>query len=150
MMTPSPPTILPRPHLTGLVNYLRRCTESSDRIFAAWFVPQLYFFSGRAFAGGMTVAFGDHWSEPRYQRRIVEKLKAESVPVVLVREGDESFARAYPIVDDYLRANYHMAGTSTFGETDAGSYTVLTRSNRVPVGTDLATSMPCFARPPAT
>lgn len=150
MMSPSPPTILPKPRLTGLVDYLRRCTESSDRIFAAWFVPELYFFSGRAFAGGMTVTFGEHWSEPRSQRRIVEKLKTESVPVVLIREGDDSFARAYPIVVDYLRANYRMAGSSAFGETDAGSYTVLTRTDHLPVGIDPVTSMPCFARPAAT
>ena len=146
MMSPSPPTILPKPRLTGLVNYLRRCTESRDRIFAAWFVPELSFFSGRAFAGGMTVTFGGHWSEPRYQRRIVEKLKAEVVPVVLIREGDDSFARTYPIVVDYLRANYSMAGSSAFGETDTGSFILLTRIDRVPTGTDPVTSMPCFAR----
>jgi hypothetical protein len=115
-------------------------------VFAAWFVPELYFFSGRAFAGGMVVTFGGHWSEPVYQRRIVEKMMAESVPVVLVREGDESFSKDYPIVAEYLGAHYHMAGSSDFGG-DGGNYTVLTRTDRAAVGTDLATSMPCFARP---
>jgi hypothetical protein len=137
--------LLPKPRLTGLVEYLRRCTGPDDRVFAAWFVPELYFFTGRAFAGGMVETFGDHWSEPDHQRRIVQKMKTESVPLVLVREGDESFARGYPIVSEYLRAHYQPAGSSAFGGVDGGNYTVLARTDRAMTGTDAATSMPCFA-----
>jgi hypothetical protein len=146
--TASPPstTMLPKPRLRGLVDYLRRCTRPDDRIFAAWFVPELYFFAGRAFAGGMVETFGDHWSEPDHQRRIVEKMKAQSVPLVLMREGDESFARGYPIVAGYLGGNYRTAGSSAFGGTDGGRYTVLTRTDRTMTGIDAATSMPCFAQ----
>jgi hypothetical protein len=107
----------------------------------------LYVFSGRAFAGGMVVTFGSHWSEPVYQRRIVEKMKGESVPVVLVREGDESFSDDYPIVAEYLRASYQTAGSSDFGGPDGGHYTVLTRTDRAAISTDPVTSMPCFAGP---
>ena len=143
--TPASTALLPKPRLTGLVSYLRRCTQPSDRVFAAWFVPELYFFSGRAFAGGMVETFGDHWSEPAFQHRIVDKMKGESVPVVLIREGDESFSRAYPIVTEYLRASYREAGSSAFGGEDGGNYTVLTRMDRLPTGTDPSTMMPCFA-----
>ena len=142
--TPPAITMLPKPRLIGLVEYLRRCTQPEDRLFAAWFVPELYFFSGRAFAGGMVATFGDHWSEPAYQRRIVEKLRTESVPLVLAREGDESFSRGYPIVIDYLRANYREAGSSAFGATDGGRYTVFTQIDRAATGIDATTSMPCF------
>ena len=145
--TPPAVALLPKPRLAGLVEYLRRCTQPEDRVFAGWFVPELYYFSGRAFAGGMVATFGDHWSEPDHQRRIVEKMKTESVPLVLVREGDESFSRGYPIVADYLRANYQPAGATAFGATDGGRYIMLTQTNRVASGTDPATSMPCFARP---
>ena len=144
--TASPPstTMLPKPRLRGLVDYLRRCTQPDDRVLAAWFVPELYFFAGRAFAGGMVETFGDHWSEPNNQQRIVEKMKGESVPLVLVREGDESFARGYPILAEYLGANYRPAGASAFGGTDGGRYVVLARSDRSMTGIDAATSMPCF------
>jgi len=93
----------------------------------------------------MVETFGDHWSEPDHQQRIVEKMKAESVPLVLVREGDESFSRGYPIVAEYLGAHYRTAGSSAFGGTDGGRYTVLTRTDRPMTGIDTATSMPCFA-----
>ena len=146
LANPPSTALLPKPRLAGLVEYLRRCTQPEDRVFAAWFVPELYFFSGRAFAGGMVVTFGDHWSEPEYQHRIVAKMKTESVPVVLLREGDESFARGYPIVAAYLSASYRTAGSSTFGGTDGGRYAVFTSVDRTPTGTDAGTSMPCFAR----
>ena len=145
--TPAATALLPKPRLSGLVEYLRRCTQPEDRVFAAWFVPELYYFAGRAFAGGMVATFGDHWSEPDRQRRTVDKMKTESVPVVLVREGDESFSRGYPIVADYLSAHYQPAGATAFGATDGGRYAVLTHRKRVAAGTDPATSMPCFASP---
>jgi hypothetical protein len=145
----SPPAtaLLPKARLAGLVEYLRRCTQLRDRVFAAWFVPELYYYSGRAFAGGMVATFGDHWSEPDRQRRTVEKMQRESVPLVLVREGDESFARSYPIVADYLRAHYQLAGATAFGAMDGGRYAVLTLTDRVATRTDATTSMPCFATP---
>jgi hypothetical protein len=105
----------------GLVDYLRRCTEPDDRVFAAWFVPQLYFFSERAFAGGMAVTFGGHWSEPIRQQRIVSKLKREAVPVVVFQNDGTEFRATYPIVDEYLRANYRNAGS-------VESYRVLVRN----------------------
>jgi hypothetical protein len=72
-------------------------------------------------------------------------MKTESVPLVLLREGDESFSRGYPIVAEYLGAQYRAAGSSAFGGTDGGRYTVLTRTDRPMTGIDAATSMPCFA-----
>jgi hypothetical protein len=117
---PSTALVLDREE-AGLVDYLRRCTRLDDRVFAAWFVPQLYFFSGRGFAGGMVVTFGGHWSEPDRQRRIVAKLKSESVPVAVFQDDGSEFRTTYPIVDDYLRANYRSTGR-------VGAYRLLTRN----------------------
>jgi hypothetical protein len=147
--TPPPTAELPKPALAGLVDYLRRCTTPADRVFAGWFVPELYYFSQRAFAGGMVVTFGDHWSEPDNQRRIVEKMKTESVPVaLLVRDARREFRQSYPLVDDYFLAHYDDAGARTFGPGDT-YYTVLTRRGRVPTGQDPVFAIPCFANPDA-
>ena len=102
---PSTALVLDREE-AGLVDYLRRCTQAEDRVFTTWFVPQLYFFSGRAFAGGMVATFGGHWSEPDRQHRIVAKLKTESVPIVVFQDDGSEFRSSYPIVDEYVRANY--------------------------------------------
>ena len=120
MSPPSTALVLDREE-AGLVDYLQRCTQPDDRVFAAWFVPQLYFFSGRGFAGGMVVTFGGHWSEADRQHRIVAKMKSESVPVAVFQDDGSEFRATYPIVDDYLRANYSSARA-------VGPYRVLTRN----------------------
>ena len=120
MSPPSTALVLDREE-DGLVDYLQRCTQPDDRVFAAWFVPQLYFFSGRGFAGGMVVTFGGHWSEADRQHRIVAKMKSESVPVAVFQDDGSEFRATYPIVNDYLRANYSSARA-------VGPYRVLTRN----------------------
>jgi hypothetical protein len=148
--TPPSTAELPKPALAGLVDYLRRCTMPADRVFAGWFVPELYYFSQRGFAGGMVVTFGDHWSEPDHQRRIVEKMKSESVPVALLVHGTRrEFRQSYPIVDDYFLAHYDDAGALTFGSGSDRHYTVLTRRGRVPAAQDPVFGIPCFAMPDA-
>ncbi len=144
--TPPPTSELPKPHLAGIVDYLRRCTSPNDRVFAAWFVPELYYFSERGFAGGMVETFGVHWSEVGHQRRVVAKMRSESVPVVIfLRDSRADFRRTYPMVDEYLTANYEDAGSLTFGDTDGTLYTVLTQRGRPRSGEDPQFSIPCFA-----
>ena len=145
----TPPITDVFPAVAGIVDYVRRCTTPADRVFAGWFVPELYYFSQRAFAGGTVATFGDHWSEPENQRRIVEKIKTESVPVALLaRDARREFRQSYPLIDDYFLAHYDDAGAVTFGPGDT-YYTVLTRRGRVPTGQDPVFAIPCFARPDA-
>ncbi len=147
--SPPPTRVLPKPRLAGLGDYLRRCTGPADRVFAGWFAPELYFCAGRAFAGGMVVTFGDHWSRADHQRRLVARLESESVPVVLLIEGArDSFRRWYTDVDDYLRANYHEAAALTFGDPDGTLYAVLTRNGVRPAGEDPIFAIPCFVPQP--
>ena len=77
----SPPAenLLPRGGQAELIRYLRACTRPQDRILATWFVPQLFAFAGRGFAGGMAVFFGGHWSAVPYQKQTIARLEDQSV-----------------------------------------------------------------------
>jgi hypothetical protein len=143
--SPPPPVFLPRSSMSRLIDYVRRCTRSGDRIFAGWFAPELYFFSQRAFAGGMVVTFGHHWSEAANQRRIIATMETESVPIVLLENDGSDFRRTYSQLDAYLRAQYHTAASTSFDEPGDPVYTVLVRNARDPVTIDPASSLPCFA-----
>ena len=113
VMAATPPliTTLPNAHLWGLAAYLRECTGPADRVFAPSFVPELYFFAQRGFAGGVVATFGGHWSEPRFERRTVDALSSQSVPIVIFESGEtEAFAATYPALDRYLREHYVKAG----------------------------------------
>jgi hypothetical protein len=131
----------------GMVMYLRECTSPSHRVYASWFVPELYFYAQRGFAAGVSVTFGHHWSEPRYQQYMVRTLAAQAVPVVLIHARSyDDFQSAYPEVARYLQAEYRLGGETDFGDSEAGpgAYLVLTHRNRVASGIHAASSMPCF------
>jgi hypothetical protein len=143
--SPPPEPFLPRASTARVIDYVRRCTRPEDRIFAGWFVPELYFFSQRAFAGGMVVTFGHHWSEVINQRRIIAKMEAESVPIAILQDDDTDFRRTYAELDLYLRTHYRASSTRFDGGPDDPVYTVLARNDAAPGTTDAASSMPCFA-----
>ena len=154
LMAASPPPMgdaLPSASLAGLVSYLRECTTPEDRVYVSWFVPELYYYAQRGFAAGMAVTFGSHWSEPRYQQRMVEKVASESVPVVILQMSSyNEFWNLYPAFDRHLQAHYRVAGETDFGNRDVGptGYRVLVRSDRMPAGVHPASSMPCFRQDP--
>jgi hypothetical protein len=131
----------------GMVRYLRECTNPDDRVYASWFVPELYFYAQRGFAAGVSVTFGGHWSEPRYQERMVGILSAQQAPILLVQAGSyDDFQNTFRAFNDYLQKRYQVAGETSFGDSGApaGAYLVLTDRSRVPSGTHTESSMPCF------
>jgi hypothetical protein len=144
----SPPLLeaIPNRALEGLARYVRECTAPTDRLFATWFVPDLYFYAQRGFAGRIVALFGGHWSEERFQRRSVDALAAQSVPIVITRTGDEHFREDYAQIDSYIRDHYSLAGTSDFGDPDIGQdgYSVWVQRNRATAETYAGTSFPCF------
>lgn len=147
--TISPPSLqlLPAPSLSGLVGYVKRCTRPDDRVFAGWFVPELFFFSQRGFAGGVAALFGDHWSESTNQRRIVRKLASESVPLVILPNDARDLDETYTELKAYFAAHYHSVGAATFGVAEGPAFLLLARNDRAPTGTDPLSSLPCFADP---
>lgn len=144
----SPPPFggIPNRAIEGLARYLRECTAPTDRLFATWFVPDLYFYAQRGFAGRIVALFGSHWSEERFERRSVEALASQSVPIVVTRTGDERFREEYPLIAGYLRDQYSLAGTSDFGDAEIGKggYSVWVRNDRRATETYGATPIPCF------
>jgi hypothetical protein len=141
--SPPKPDIIPSAALAGMVQYVRECTSPADKLLARWFVPELYFFSQRAFAAGMVVTFSGHWSEPRFEIRSVRALASESVPIVIERAGD-AVGTDYPLLTRFIKEHYRVAGQTSFGSPDPENYTVLVRTDRAPARSHPTTGMPCF------
>ena len=128
-----------------MVQYLRECTNPTDKVLARWFVPELYFFAGRGFAAGMVVTFGGHWSDQRFETRSVQALQSESVPIVIALAGDERVREEYPLLTAYIDQHYKVAGRTNFETPTAeGNYLVFVRADRSPARTDTRTGLPCF------
>jgi hypothetical protein len=149
VMSASPPDLraFPNPVIVGLVQYLRECTGPDDRVFAAWFVPELYFFAQRGFAAGIVAFFGGHWSEPQFQQQSVAALASHSTPI-LIFETDYygAFDAEYPILAQYVHEHYGIAGQTAFGVRGvaANGFTVLADKGRRPTYVHPLTSLPCF------
>jgi hypothetical protein len=140
--------LLPSGHLRGMVEYVHACTNPNDRVFASWFVPELYYFAQRGFGGGIVASFGGHWSEPRFQRRTIAAFEAHPTPIVLLRKAAyDGFRSDYSLVADYLDVHYTNAGDTDFGDsgTESEIYSVLIRRGRQPVTDAGPFGLPCFA-----
>ena len=132
--------------LAGMAGYLRACTSSDARVLVTWFAPEIYFFSQRGFAGGMVVFLGEHWSSEQDQRRTIEQLDAQSVPLAIVQtESSDGFRSTFPLVSAYLDSSYRLAGATSFGDprVTADGYHVLIRRHLGQVPADADWGVPC-------
>ncbi|HKE84422.1 MAG TPA: hypothetical protein VKB50_11725 [Vicinamibacterales bacterium] len=117
--------------LSGLAEYLNRCTRPDDRVLLTWYAPEVYFFAQRGFAGGMAVMFGRHWSSDADQRTTIALLEQQRAPFVVMSPGEGIDAPAdFPLLATYIARSYQPGGESTFGDPRLGAgdrYRVLVR-----------------------
>lgn len=129
--------------LRGLVRYVRECTKPTDRLLVTWYEPEVYFYSGRGFAGGHVFFLSRHFSSPSDQQLTIARLQAQSVPIVLADVSRyEDFQLEHTLVHDYLETNYQNARESGFGSGHL--YRVQVARRAVPSGTYEPFSLPCF------
>jgi len=126
--------------LLPLIRYVRRCTVASDRLFVAGDMPELYVLTERPFAGGQPALRGGFFETDEDQRRVVARLHAQRVPLVVVlTEGD---AASFRIVMADLNQRYEPVRDF---EMRNHSPVRLLRSRSVPsTGVDAALGLPCY------
>jgi hypothetical protein len=135
--------LLPKAPMAPLVEYLRECTHPSDRVLIGWFAPEVYFFSGRGFAAGLPVVFNEHWSGLRYQRRSIDLLRQESVPVIVTSHEGE--IEQYDLLWNFIRGAYELAGDVSLSEELSG-LRVWTRKDLPRDQRWNTLALPCIAR----
>jgi len=132
--------------LQALARYVHQCTRPTDRLLVGFFAPEMYFYSGRGFAGGNFFWFRGLHSSEAAQQRAIGKLQAQSVPIVIldpeVNERGGGFLSTYGRVAEYLDQRYRVAAESTFGSTHP--YRVLVDIRATPTATYDRLGLPCF------
>jgi len=97
----------PEGHEPPVVDYLRRCLSSTDRVLVTWFAPDYFVFSRKGFAAGHALFYPASFATDRDQAVMLDRLAHETVPVVLVNQSEhEAFARAFPRLADYVAMHY--------------------------------------------
>jgi hypothetical protein len=124
--------------------YVSECTRAEDHLLVAGYAPDVSVFSGRPFAAGQSKFAYSFYKSDDDQRRALERLTTQSVPIVLAvyEDFDEAFVTDYPLVWDYVSARYHRAGI--IAVDDEPRFIVFTDTARSPSGTDDTTGLPCF------
>jgi len=139
--TPTDTSLLPKGELEPLVKYLVACTTPSDRVVVTWFAPEMLFFSRRGFGAGLPVVFGRHWNELPYQRRSLELLERQSVPVI-ISDASPPFG-GYDFLSEYALRNYDLA---LYGRLDVSPRVAIwTRKDRRAIRMYPGSTLPCFA-----
>jgi hypothetical protein len=137
-----------QPGLLRVADYIRACTDPGDRLFVLGVYPELYYFADRAFAGGHAWLLPLYYSGVNDEARIVARLKAMSVPIVLTEDRatyDREYKPVFEQVDEYLRDHY-----VDVGEIDVGGGSplrVLAHARIAARGHYGPLGLPCFAAP---
>jgi len=126
-----------------LADYVHRCTQPSDRVLVAAYMPQVFYFADRGFAGGHVDVRAGYLADERDQRAAVAVMARQPVPLV-VTEPRAVFETRYrnesPILVGYLDEAYLDAGDHDFG---GESYRVLVRKADASRATR-RNGLPCF------
>lgn len=128
------------------VEYLRTCTAPSDRVLVVADAPEILAMAGRPFAGGQPTFRPGFYTLESDQQQTLERLRRESVPVVLLdEEGSYSshFVPQFRRIHEYVMASYEHVGTLA---APAGPpVQVLTLRGRPASGHYRMTGLPCFS-----
>jgi hypothetical protein len=103
----------PAGELPTAVRYLHACTTNRDAVLLTWAAPEYYYFAQRRFGAGHALFLPpDAFTTGHDQARMLERIRRDRIPVVLINEGrSDEFAKAYTDVDRYIRDAYVAVGT---------------------------------------
>jgi hypothetical protein len=104
----------PAGEVPPVTRYLRECTSPDAHVFMTWSAPEFYYFARRPFGSGNALLLPGTLSTEADQQRMVQRLQAERVPVVLVNESRlEEFQGSFPLVAAFVRDRYEPRGRFT-------------------------------------
>jgi hypothetical protein len=129
----------------SLVEYLDRCTAPSSRILAMTFAPELFFYSGRMFAGGQVTMSPGYSVTESDASLMLERLAREDVPLVIMDSDTRGeMDHHFPRITALIRNRYREAGTVALGTEKR--LIVLAESSRRVTARFGADGLPCFVR----
>jgi hypothetical protein len=103
--------------LMALAAYLHACLGPDDRPLVVAYLPEVFFFSDRRFAGGAVDLRAGYLNVPRDQDQLIARVRQQSVPVVVTEAAavfEERYENESPILRAYLDRAYRDTGDHDF------------------------------------
>jgi hypothetical protein len=135
---------MPSRIIQGLVpwlQYIQRCTAADERLLVAGDAPEIFIYARRGFAGGQYLMRSGFFSTPADERRMLDRLQGQQVPIALVLSPSE--ASLFPFVLAEIERSFTPVQEVPIEEY--GSVSVRVNRRMTPTGTDAMTGLPCFS-----
>jgi hypothetical protein len=109
-------TLSPPDHRTGpltpayqpVVAYIKTCTRPDARLLTLTFAPELFFYTGRGFAGGQVSLSPGYFSRESDAALLLQRLSSEDVPLVILDSQTQTeMLDGYPRIGAFVRSRYH-------------------------------------------
>jgi hypothetical protein len=111
-----------------LLDYITRCTTADDRLLTLTFAPELFFYSGRLFAGGQVSLSPGYFTRDRDASLMLARMSHERVPLVIMdNQTQREMLSGYPRIGSYVAAHYQTA--IVFPLTSEKAFVVLARNS---------------------
>lgn len=98
------PAVMPDPARAPLIEYIRRCTATDERVLVGGFGPELPVLAQRPFAAGLPDWLRGYYDDPADVGRARAQLAREQVAVAVMLDGGDAFNASWPSLAADLRA----------------------------------------------
>lgn len=130
-----------------LADYLHTCLAPTQRALVVAYMPEVFFFAERPFAGGQIDIRAGYLATDADQRLTIARLDAQASPIVVTEDTatfESRYPRESPQLVDYIRRAYRDTGDHDFGGV---VFRVFVRPGVNVPGTYAGPSAPCLRVP---
>ena len=112
-----------------VIDYIVRCTPPDARLLTLTFAPELFFYTGRGFAGGQATLSPGYFSSDSDTKLMLQRITAENVPLVILdSQTEREMLDGYPRIAAHVTAHYREA--ERFAISTDKAFVVLARTDR--------------------
>lgn len=93
-----------------VIDYIVRCTSPDARLLTLTFAPELFFYTGRQFAGGQVTLSPGYFTSEQDADEMLKRVSSEDVPLVILdSQTQQEMLDDYPRIGAHVRQHYHEA-----------------------------------------
>ena len=91
-----------------VIEYIGRCTPPNARLLVLTFAPELFFYTGRAFAGGQVAMSPGFFASEQDAELLLKRVSMEDVPLVITdSQTEREMIDGYPRIGAHVTQHYH-------------------------------------------
>jgi hypothetical protein len=120
----------PRSPVYGpVIDYVSRCTLPGARLLTLTFAPELFFYTGRGFAGGQVSLSPGYFVTEQDASLLLKRVSMEDVPLVITdSQTQREMIDGYPRIGTHVTQHYHEV--ERFPISTDKAFVMLARNDR--------------------